>query len=68
VTSEAGKYNCVPDAFTGRSFYFPNCKDAAGKKVPNCLMGFPVKQTLFVVGVGAVAGAVTAAIVRRLLA
>jgi hypothetical protein len=64
VTPEAGKYDCLPDAITGRSFYFPDCKDAAGNKVPNCFMGFPLKSTAVTLGAGAVLGLVLSALLR----
>jgi hypothetical protein len=64
VTPEKDKYDCLPGSIVGRSFYFPDCKDASGNKVPNCFMGFPLKSTLVTLGVGAVAGMLISAVLR----
>lgn len=37
--------------------WFPSCIDANGAKVPNCLFGFPMKETLAAAGIGLLIGA-----------
>ena len=63
VCAPGFKYNadysaCIP----GATRNFPDCKDATGKKLPGCFMGYSVSQYApFVVG-GAFAGVLLAAI------
>jgi hypothetical protein len=45
--------------------YFPNCKDANGQKVPNCLFGYPLKETAIAVGGGAVLGLILGTLLSR---
>lgn len=56
VSPDPESYDCLQSPLTGRSVWFPSCTDAAGGKVPNCLLGFPLKSTALTLGAGLVLG------------